>query len=174
MLLEILSLKETIVVGFFRVLWVSSSLCPSCWRLPGKPWHSWLLRHHSNFCLYPHKHHASSRMCLCPNPHPPPLFFWRCPWHEDVPGPGMGSEPQQWQWRILNPLSHQGTPQSPHFIKTPVLMDEGPTLLTPYEFILTDDVYGDYCQGRSHSEVLRVKVSSMWMLADHILIRNSR
>lgn len=32
------------------------------------------------------------------------------PWHAEVPRPGMESKPQQWQWRILNPVSNQGTP----------------------------------------------------------------
>ena len=40
-----------------------------------------------------------------------------CPWHVDVPRPGIEPMPQQWpepqQWQrwILNPLCHQGTPK---------------------------------------------------------------
>ena len=44
------------------------------------------------------------------------LGFWLCPWHVEVPGPGikpapeLWPEPLQWQCWILNPLSHKGTP----------------------------------------------------------------
>lgn len=31
------------------------------------------------------------------------------PQHVHVRGPGVKPEPQQWPWRILSPLSHQGT-----------------------------------------------------------------
>ena len=50
-----------------------------------------------------------------------PLFlflFWPCPWHVEIPGPGIGptpqhqSEPLQQQHQILNPLSHKRTPIS--------------------------------------------------------------
>ena len=33
-------------------------------------------------------------------------FFW----HGEVPGPGFEPKPQQWQYQILNPLSHWGAP----------------------------------------------------------------
>ena len=42
-------------------------------------------------------------------------FFWLCPWHVEVPRPGIKPTPQQhselhqWQCQILNPLCHQGT-----------------------------------------------------------------
>ena len=38
------------------------------------------------------------------------FFFHPHPWHVEVPGPGIRPEPRQWQCRILNLLSHQGTP----------------------------------------------------------------
>ena len=38
--------------------------------------------------------------------------FWLCPWHEEVPRPGTEPEPQEWQCWILNPLSHQGIPNT--------------------------------------------------------------
>ena len=42
------------------------------------------------------------------------LSFWPHPWHEGVPSPEIEPAPcsdprQQWQWRVLNPLSHQRT-----------------------------------------------------------------
>ena len=37
-------------------------------------------------------------------------FFWPCPWHVEVLGPGTEPAPQQWQHQTLNPLSQQGTP----------------------------------------------------------------
>ena len=36
-------------------------------------------------------------------------FFWLQPRQAEVPKPGIKLVPQQWQHRILNPLSHQGT-----------------------------------------------------------------
>ena len=45
------------------------------------------------------------------------FFFCLCPWHVEIPGPGIKTtpqqwpKPQQWQFQILNLLSHQGTPQ---------------------------------------------------------------
>ena len=45
-------------------------------------------------------------------------FFWSHQWHVEVPAPGIELmsqqwlESQQWQCQILNPLSHQGTPET--------------------------------------------------------------
>ena len=44
-----------------------------------------------------------------------PLFGGLCPWHTEVSRPGIEREPQQplepqqWEHRILNPLSHQNS-----------------------------------------------------------------
>ena len=44
------------------------------------------------------------------------FFFWPHPWHVKVPGAGIErilqqwSKPLQWQYHIVNPLSHKGTP----------------------------------------------------------------
>ena len=38
------------------------------------------------------------------------VFFWPVPQYAEVPGLGIELSPLQWQCRILNPLSHQGTP----------------------------------------------------------------
>lgn len=38
------------------------------------------------------------------------FFFWLCWWHVEVPRPRIEPMPQQWPNWILNPLSHQGTP----------------------------------------------------------------
>ena len=40
-------------------------------------------------------------------------LFWPCPWHVEVPGPGIEPTPREWQWQILNPQSHTGTPIFP-------------------------------------------------------------
>lgn len=42
-------------------------------------------------------------------------LYWSHPQHVEVPGPGIEATPQQWpepqqgQWQIFNPLTHQGT-----------------------------------------------------------------
>ena len=38
------------------------------------------------------------------------LFFFPYLWHEEAPGPGIESMPQQWQYQMFNPPSDQGTP----------------------------------------------------------------
>ena len=51
------------------------------------------------------------------------FFFWPHPWHVEILGPEIKPMPQQWsslhqwQWQILNLLSHQGTPGSSFTIK---------------------------------------------------------
>ena len=39
-------------------------------------------------------------------------FFGCTPWHVEVPGLGIELIPQQWQYWILNPLSHKRIPKS--------------------------------------------------------------
>ena len=45
------------------------------------------------------------------------FFFWQCPRHMKVPGPGIETAPQQqpkllqWQCWILNPLGHKRNPK---------------------------------------------------------------
>ena len=49
------------------------------------------------------------------------FFFWLCPWHMEVPGPGIKPMPQQqpkllqWQHWILNLLHHKQTLDMIHF-----------------------------------------------------------
>ena len=49
-------------------------------------------------------------------------FFLPCLWHVEVPGPGIKAklqqqpEPLQWQYWILNPLCHKGTPVISDFL----------------------------------------------------------
>ena len=39
------------------------------------------------------------------------ILFWLFPWPVEVPMPGIKSEPQQWQYWILNLLGYYETPQ---------------------------------------------------------------
>ena len=43
-------------------------------------------------------------------------FFGCTPWHVEVPGLGIELIPQQWQYWILNPLSHKRIPKSFFFV----------------------------------------------------------
>ena len=40
------------------------------------------------------------------------FYFWLHPWHVDVSEPRIKPTPQQLQHWILNPLSHQGAPET--------------------------------------------------------------
>ena len=43
------------------------------------------------------------RICSCLGSR----IFWPCPWHVEVPRPGIEPEPPQWQSQILNVLCHR-------------------------------------------------------------------
>ena len=64
---------------------------------------------HWNGCILLHVRHISVKLHF--------LFFWSGLLHAEVPEPGIRPTPQygpkllHWQWQILNPLSHQGTPK---------------------------------------------------------------
>lgn len=83
---------------------------------------------------WPKRHLAKKGYCspaICP-PHlsaswssaqVAPLFLTHAhlegphPWHREFPGPGMKPETWQWQYQILNQMSHQGTHFSSNVIK---------------------------------------------------------
>ena len=69
-------------------------------------------------------------VCVCVQP---------CLQHAEVPGLGIKPAPQQWQCRTLNPLSHQGTPNTPSlrylftwFPGTPDSFCFRPTSVSPF------------------------------------------
>ena len=90
------------------------------------------------------------------------LFLWPCPWHAEVPGPGLEPtlqqwpEPRQWQCWILNPVSQTRELPIPFFHQ--ILQVQ----MTSFSRVLVH-IYWDF---QSSCNVFRFSSTFGWQLGE--------